>query len=357
MCDADVCRLIPTTRLKRVFEWGVKQAPREAPDSECWGPQFWTLAQSKYISEGTQKWTLLGSKVVPPGGPVFGPFILSDVLKLCKLLCAQNVKLEASLTQTASVAGILNCSRPWLPTRSFYDVWRWCLSPDSNNAPQESIWMGRQTSPQGGTRFRMLRAQFWTLARSKYISEGTQKWTLLGSKVVPPGGLVFGPFILSDVLKLCKLLCAQNVKLEATLTQTASVAGILNCSRPWLPTRSCYDVWRWCLSPDSNNAPQESIWMGRQTSPQGGTRFRMLRAQFWTLAQSKYISEGTQKWTLLGSKVVPPGGPVFGPFILSDVAEALQAAMCAKCQAWSYFNTNSIRGRNLELFEALVANS
>ena len=40
---------------------------------------------------------------------------------------------------------------------------------------------------------------------------------------------------------------------------------------------------------------------GHQTSPQGGTRFRMLRAQFWTLAQSKYISEGTQKWTLLWS--------------------------------------------------------
>ena len=54
--------------------------------------QFWTLAQSKYISEGAQKWTLLGSKVVHPGGPVFGPFILSDVLKFCRLLCAQNVK-------------------------------------------------------------------------------------------------------------------------------------------------------------------------------------------------------------------------------------------------------------------------
>jgi hypothetical protein len=37
---------------------------------------------------------------------------------------------------------------------------------------------------------------------------------------------------------------------------------------------------------------------------------------FWEhpfVSQSKYISEGTQKWTLLGSKVVPPGGPVFGP--------------------------------------------
>ena len=37
-----------------------------------------------------------------------------------------------------------------------------------------------------------------------------------------------------NVLKLCKLLCAQNVKLEATLTQTASVAGILNCGGPYL---------------------------------------------------------------------------------------------------------------------------
>ena len=114
----------------------------------------------------------------------------------------------------------LPCSRPWLPTRSCYDVWRGCLSPDSNNAPQESILNGASNKPPGGTRFRMLRAQFWTLAQSKYISEGTQKWTLLGSKVVPPGGPVFGPFILSDVLKLCKLLCAQNVKLEATFTQT-----------------------------------------------------------------------------------------------------------------------------------------
>ena len=52
------------------------------------------------ISEGTQKWTLSGSKVVPPGGPVFGPFILSDVLKFCKLLCAQNVKLEATDTNS-----------------------------------------------------------------------------------------------------------------------------------------------------------------------------------------------------------------------------------------------------------------
>ena len=86
---------------------GVKQAPGRHQIQNTEGPVL-DLAQSKYISEGTQKWTLLGSKVVPPGGPVFGPFILSDVLKLCKLLCAQNVKFEATLTQTASAAEILN---------------------------------------------------------------------------------------------------------------------------------------------------------------------------------------------------------------------------------------------------------
>ena len=79
MCDADVCGLIPTTRLKRAFEWRRKQASRRHQIQNAEGPVL-DLAQSKYILEETQKWTLLGSKVVPPGGPVFGPFILLDVL-------------------------------------------------------------------------------------------------------------------------------------------------------------------------------------------------------------------------------------------------------------------------------------
>ena len=93
---------------------GVKQATREAPDSECSGPSFGLLRKANMFQKGPKKWILLGSKVIPPGGPVFGPFILSDVLKLCKLLCAQNVKLEATLTQTASMAGILNWGGPYL---------------------------------------------------------------------------------------------------------------------------------------------------------------------------------------------------------------------------------------------------
>ena len=90
MCDADVCGLIPTTRLKRAFEWGVEQVPR-IQNAE--GPVLDPCAKQIYFRRDP-KVTLLGSKVVPPGGPVFGPFILSDVLKLCKLLCAQNVSLK-----------------------------------------------------------------------------------------------------------------------------------------------------------------------------------------------------------------------------------------------------------------------
>ena len=81
MCDVAVRSQIRTTRFKRVFEWGVKQAPRE--------------------------WSFLA-------GLVFGPFILSDVLKLCRLPCAQNLKLEATLTQAASTAEILNWGGPYL---------------------------------------------------------------------------------------------------------------------------------------------------------------------------------------------------------------------------------------------------
>ena len=46
--------LIPTTRLKRVFEWGVKQAPREAPDSEYWGPSFGPLRKANIFQKGSK---------------------------------------------------------------------------------------------------------------------------------------------------------------------------------------------------------------------------------------------------------------------------------------------------------------
>ena len=82
----------------------VKQAPREAPDSECWGPSFGPLRKANKFRRDP-KVDPLRIESGPSWRACFGPFILSDVLKFCKLLCAQNVKLEA--TDTNSIRGRL----------------------------------------------------------------------------------------------------------------------------------------------------------------------------------------------------------------------------------------------------------
>ena len=155
--------------------------------------------------------------------------------------------------------------------------------------------MRRQTGPQEGTGFRMLRAQFWTLAQSKCISKGVQKWTLLGSKVVPPGGSVFGPFILSDVVKLCRLPCAQNFKLEATLRQTASAAGILNCSRPLVATsRLLCHMWRWCMQLDSSNTIQERFEWGVKQAPRKAPDSECWGPSFGPLRKANVFQKGSK---------------------------------------------------------------
>ena len=82
-----------------VFEWGVKQAPREAPDA---------LRKQMHFKRGPK---------VDPLRIESGPFwrvcfwclYFIRYLKLCRLRCAQNLKLEAILTQTA-----MNWGGPYL---------------------------------------------------------------------------------------------------------------------------------------------------------------------------------------------------------------------------------------------------
>ena len=179
----------------------------------------------------------------------------------------------------------------------------------------------------------MSMAQFWTLAQSKYISKGVQKWTLLGSKVVPPGGSVFGLFILSDFLKLCRLPCAQNVKLEATLTQTASAAGILNCSRPWLPPRGCYVMCDVDICNLIRTTRFKRVFEWASNRPQGGTGFRMSRAPVLDPCAKQMSFKRGPKVDPLRIESGPSWRVCFWPLYFVRFAEALQAAMCAKCQA------------------------
>ena len=53
---------------------------------------------------------------------------------------------------------------------------------------------------------------------------------------------------------------------------------------------------------------------GASNRPPGGTGFRMLRAQFWTLAQANAF-KGDAKVDPLRIEVVHPGGSVFGSFV------------------------------------------
>ena len=106
--------------------------------------------------------------------------------------------------------------------------------------------MGLKPDLQGGTGFNLLRVQFWTPVQRKRVSKGVRKWTPLKSKVVPPGGSSFGPFIVANLLK-------RLFQVEADLT-----------------SNSC----EWKLE------------LGRPifADLQGGTGFNLLRVQFWTPA-------------------------------------------------------------------------
>ena len=64
-----------------------------------------------------------------------------------------------------------------------------------------------------------------------------------------------------------------------------------------------------------NSAAEEGAWVGLKPDLQGGTGFNLLRVHFWTPVQRKRVSKRGQKVARLKSKVVPPGGSSFGPFL------------------------------------------
>ena len=75
---------------------------------------------------------------------------------------------------------------------------------------------------------------------------------------------------------------------------------------------------------DSNNAPQERA----SNKPPGRHQIQNAEGPVLDPCAKQIHFRRDPKVDPLRSKMVPPGGPVFGP-ILSDVL----AAMCAKCQA------------------------
>ena len=46
-----------------------------------------------------------------------------------------------------------------------------------------------------------------------------------------------------------------------------------------------------------NSAAEEGAWVILKLDLQGGTRFNLLRIQFWTPVQRKRVYKGVRKWT------------------------------------------------------------
>ena len=124
---------------------------------------------------------------------------------------------------------------------------------------------------------------------------------------------------------------------------------------PWLPPRDCYvmcdvGVCSWFEQHDSRE-----YLSGASNRPPGRHRIQNVEGPVLDpCAKQMYCKRGP-KVDHLRIESGPSWRACFWPLYFIRCAEALQAAMCAKSQAWSYFNTNSIRGGNLELGRPVFA--
>ena len=73
-----------------------------------------------------------------------------------------------------------------------------------NSAAEEGAGVGLKLDLQGGTGFNLLRVHFWApVQKGNVFKKGVRKWTRLKSKVVPPGGSSFGPFLAPSLWQIC----------------------------------------------------------------------------------------------------------------------------------------------------------
>ena len=145
MCDADVCSWITTTRLNREFKWNVKQAPERHRIQIAEGPVLDPCAKQIYFRRDP-KVDPLRIESGPSWRARFGSLHLSDVLKFCRLLCGQNIKPEA--TYTNSIRGrTLELGRPEFASPSFL-VFEGLKIDPPKRPPGRRSWHGWERGTQ-----------------------------------------------------------------------------------------------------------------------------------------------------------------------------------------------------------------
>ena len=118
---------------------------------------------------------------------------------------------------------------------------------------------------------------------------------------------------------------------------------------PWLPPRGCYvicdvAVCSWCEQHDSRE-----YLSGASNKPPGRHQIQNAEGPVLVPCAKQIYFRRDPKVDALRIESGPSWQACFWSLHFVRCAEALQAAMCAKFQPWSYPHTNSIRGGNLEL--------
>ena len=70
-----------------------------------------------------------------------------------------------------------------------------------NSAAEEGAWGGLKTGPPRRHQIQPVEGPVLDPRAKETYLKGVRKWTPLKSKVVPPGGSSFGPFIVANLLK------------------------------------------------------------------------------------------------------------------------------------------------------------
>ena len=126
----------------------------------------------------------------------------------------------------------LPCSRPLLPTRCWF-VWRWCVSTLEQRSWRRCMG-GLKTGPSRRHRIQPAEGPFLDPRAKETCFKKGQKVARLKSKVVPPGGSSFGPFLAPSMWQIC-----WGVYFKSKLIWPATAAaGILNWGGPFL--RACF---------------------------------------------------------------------------------------------------------------------
>ena len=118
---------------------------------------------------------------------------------------------------------------------------------------------------------------------------------------------------------------------------------------PWLPPRGCYvicdvAVCSWCEQHDSRE-----YLSGASNKPPGRHQIQNAEGPVLVPCAKQIYFRRDPKVDPLRIESGPSWQACFWSLHFVRCAEALQAAMCAKFQPWSYPHTTSIRGGNLEL--------